>query len=214
VVLSPLLNRTHQLTLLPCLPPFFSNRHFAVYSALCSSFTVGSNPDGIGRPPEVRLPQAHPLSELWTSCWKSSSCQLFKDVDVERDHPKTTIETPEKFLLLDSGSWVKALDATYKCRGIMVREEYQNAMAAMVRIYQGEILEILTEDGVGHTLNAGAKANPFYGLNDSTTEKGFVVIGQPGIGRDHHSCIESFLTCDKGNHFYYMLSLFTASKPA
>ena len=147
-----------------------------------------------------RLSSSHPLHKLWTLS-RQSKTTLFESRQVQRDenYPSTSIDVPSSCLVLGVQDWINELQPDSTFSSILVREEYREALRALIEWFSEGVFEILTETAVGEDAMQvdGSPApfpNPFFALSpDSRPKQGaFVLLGHPGIG-------EQFRTRDRSS---------------
>ena len=137
---------------------------------------------------------------------RESDTNLFESRPVQRDenHPSTCIDVPSSCLVLDVQDWINELqpDATFS--GVLVREEYREALRALTRWFleetsaEGEGTSDITETAVGEDamqvddVFPAPLPNPFREISsDFRPDRGaFVLVGHPGIGEQFLTKIE------------------------
>jgi hypothetical protein len=89
-------------------------------------------------------------------------------------------------LVLDVQDWISILQPDASFSGVLVREEYREAVRALIQWFSEGMSEIPTEIAVDEDTMQVDEAfpNPFVKLSrDSLPKKGgFVLLGHPGIG--------------------------------
>ena len=138
-----------------------------------------------------KLSASHPLHKLWTLS-RDSETTLFELRQVQRDenHPSTSIDVPSSCLVLEVENWIEELQPDSSFSGVLVRQEYREALRALMEWFLEGTSDIPTEIAVGEDamqvddVLSSPFPNPFFDHSpDSRPTKGaFVLLGHPGIG--------------------------------
>lgn len=145
-----------------------------------------------------KLSSSDPLHRLWTVC-RDPATTLFKSHKVQRDksHPSNNADVPSSCLVLEVQDWISELQPDSDFSGVLVREEYREALGALLKWFLQGIHSIPTEIAVDEDAMQVVDVppdlfpNPFSDFPPDARPKDgpFVLLGHPGIG-------EHFLTPD------------------
>jgi hypothetical protein len=134
-----------------------------------------------------------PLCDFWHLTWKADIRANFlltlHDVERDEDNPCSPhIRVPETCWKLRAQPWITDLLGCDDASSFMIREEYIEALGALIQYYRSgeDIIPNLMEDEYADrdVWNPPTISNPFDSLTsgERVREGGFVVLGHPGIG--------------------------------
>ena len=134
-----------------------------------------------------KLSPSHPLHKLWVLS-RERETTLFKPHQVQRDesHPSKSIDVPSSCLVLEVQDWIKYLQPESSVSGVLVREEYREALRALIEWFSEGTDDIPTEIAVGEDamqvddVLPAPFPNPFFDLSpDSRPKRGGIRVAWP-----------------------------------
>ena len=126
---------------------------------------------------------------------KEPQATPFETRPVQRDEisPSTETNLPLDCMVLKGGDWVRELQPDSRFTGVLIRDEYKEALRAIMEwfLHGNEVTEDAMEvDG----MQPAPLGNPFVDVSIDLVSKhwAFVLLGNPGIGEQssflsHHS---------------------------